>query len=381
MRLPSLVAGVLLSQGCLVPVFIPDGSDATSAAAGASSGGTVAMSEGTAQASTSTASGASATGPPPETVTIGTLYDVGAGDEGLVCSIEPEPCDADSEDFGHALGLNCPGGVQTLGPVEFHGDPASRVVTADVLGTTAVYQPVEGSRRVLLSTGIADHVLLPIADLEAKAGCPKTQTCPSTDLKDGDLASLPAPLDPTPQSCKKGKDLPGTGDCSGTVLEQWQLGGEPLVAYDYTELRFAAVVPNSTAALRFQFAFLTAEYPKRLLGGHNDLFVGWIASEAYTGNLALDPDGNPIGAETLPYSIKLDPMPVDCEPDCPDLPLRGFGFEGHAGTPWWAAEVGVEAGETVELVFALFDVHDGEVDSAVLLDGVRWVCSPPTTGG
>ena len=82
---------------------------------------------------------------------------------------------------------------------------------------------------------------------------------------------------------------------------------------------------------------------------------------------------------TLPYTIKLDPMPMGCEPDCPDLPLRGFAFEGHAGTPWFPGEIAARPGESVEVVFALFDVGDAEVDSAVLLDDVRWICAPPPT--
>lgn len=377
--LHSLAAAALLSQcACVVTVFV-DAGPMSGSAAGGSSGETSEMSAGTGTGSTS--GDGMATAPPTESATIEPLFDVGVGDQGLSCSIEAQPCDADSDDFGRALGLNCSGGVQTVGPVQLLGDPESRRVTADVLGPTSVYAPVEGARRVLLSTGVAAHALLPIADLAAKAGCPLTETCPSTEFDGGDLATLPAPLDPTPQKCPEGQVPPGEADCSGTLLSQWEVGGDPLIAYDYTELRFAAVVPNATAALRFRFAFLTAEYPERQPEGHNDLFIGWLASERYTGNVALDPDGNPIGAVTQPYTIKLDPMPVDCEPDCPDLPLRGFGFEGHAGTPWFASEVEVEVGETIELVFALFDVRDGSVDSAVLLDGVQWVCSPPTSGG
>src|SRR5690606_37393579 len=143
--------------------------------------------------------------------------------------------------------------------------------------------------------------------------------------------------------CPEGQLPPGPGDCSETVLSQSSLGGDPLVAYDYTELRFSAVAPFATAGLAFDFAFLTSEYPARFPGGYNDLFVAWVASERFTGNIALDPDGNPIGAVSLPYEIKLDPMPFDCEPDCPDIPLRQFAFEGHAGTPWYPAEVEVNS--------------------------------------
>lgn len=374
--LASLLA-VLSQSACLVTVFVKDAANDDAGGASGSSGLAEDMAEGTAASAAETSGGTSAasglqglTGAP--------NFDVGVPDPlGLYCDPMPVACDDEDTSVDHALGLNCPGGIKTEGPLLWVGSDLSRMTTDAVLGVTKTYEPVEGGRRVMLSTGIAGHALLTPAQLPQEAGCPNTQTCPSTELPGEDLLALPPPIDPTPQKCKANMDLPGAGDCSETVLEQWQLGGEPLTAYDYTELRFSAVVPQRTIGLRLDFAFLTTEYPPRFPGGHNDLFVAWVASERYTGNFALDPDGNPIAAETLPYTIKLDPMPFDCEPNCPDEPLRGFAFEGHAGTPWLPAEIAVKAGETIEVVFALFDVGDGKADSAVLLDRVQWVCSPP----
>ncbi len=377
--LASLVT--LLSQSaCLVTVFVKDAGGADEATgSGGMSGGAEDMAEGTAASSgagsgeaTSTAGLLGSTGAPG--------FDVGAPDPlGLYCDPMPIACDGEDSAVDHALGLNCPGGIKTEGPLTWIGSDLSRITTGVTLGITKLYEPTEGGQRVMLSTGVAEHALLTLAQLPVEGNCPNSQTCPSTELPGEDLNSLPPPIDPTPQKCKPNMDLPGAGDCSGTVLEQWELGGEPLVAYDYTELRFVAQVPQRTMALRLDFAFFTSEYPPRFPGGHNDMFVAWVSSEKYTGNFALDPEANPIAAETLPYTIKLDAMPFDCEPNCPDEPLRGFAFEGHAGTPWLPAEVPVTAGETVEVVFALFDVGDGKADSAVLLDGVQWVCSPPPT--
>ena len=366
----------LLSQSaCLVTVFVKDVASDDGGAGGSSGLGD--MSEETGVTGTGGADGTSAASGSPGSST-GPEFDVGAPDPlGLYCDPWPVACDGEDTAVDHALGLNCPGGIKTEGPLTWIGSDLSRMTTDAVLGTTKTFEPVEGGRRVMLSTGIAGHALLTLAQLPQEAGCPMSQTCPSTELPGEDLTTLPPPIDPTPQKCKAGQDVPGPGDCSGTVLDQWELGGDPLTAYDYTELRFVAVAPQRTAALHLDFAFLTTEYPPRFPGGHNDLFVAWVASERYTGNFALDPDANPIAAETLPYTIKLDAMPMDCEPNCPDEPLRGFAFEGHAGTPWLPAEIGVRAGETIEVVFALFDVGDGKADSAVLLDGVRWVCAPP----
>lgn len=375
LALPPLIAA-LSQSACLVTVFVKDATSEDAGGAGGSSGVDEDMPQETEASTTGGTTGGGQTGSTGAT----TLppFDVGAPElPGLYCDPTPAACDHEDTAVDHALGLNCPGGIQTEGPLLWTGSDLSRMTTDATLGITDTYEAVEGGRRVVLSTGNAAHVLLTLPQLPTEGGCPNTQTCPSTELPGEDLTALPPPIDPTPQKCKAGMELPGPGDCSGTVLEQWQLGGEPLTAYDYTELRFVAVVPQRTTALRLDFAFLTAEYPPRFPGGHNDLFVAWIASEKYTGNFALDPEGNPIAAETLPYAIKLDPLPFDCEPDCPDEPLRGFAFEGHAGTAWLPAQVQVTTGEAIEVVFALFDVGDGKADSAVLLDRVQWTCSPP----
>lgn len=377
---PTIVAAVLSQSACLVPVFVKDASvEGMGAGAGSTSVGADDMSSGTGASTTAASDGEGGVLGTSE-VTLATttpVFDVGGGDYGEACSAAPVACDDADIGFDHALGLNCAGGIATIGPLMWSGSDLSRMVIDQQLGTTDVFAPIDGSRRVLLSTGVANHVLMTVEKIEADANCPNTQTCPSTNFPGEDLGALPPPIDPTPQKCKQNQAPPGTGDCSETIAEQWEIGGEPQVAYDYTELRFTADVPNHTAALQVQFAFLTAEHPARAPGVYNDMFVAWLSSERYTGNFALDPQGDPIAAVTLDYPYKLEAMPVDCEPDCPDVPLREFGFEGHAGTPWWPAEIAVEPGDTIEVVFALFDVGDATVDSAVLLDGLRWLCAPP----
>lgn len=376
-----VAAACLLESGCLITVFVKDaaGEEGGASGGGGSSGSTAQMTQETDSEGDSAAATEEATTSEPVAVTSTTaVFDVGSDDDWTFCDPAPARCDGDNDDLDHALGLNCERGLQTSGPVTWMGAETSRLVLAEPLGTTSMFAPTEGSRRVVLSTGDASHVLLTLDEMPELGSCPNTQTCPSTDVPGNDLTALPPPLDPTPQQCPQGQQPPGPGDCSETVLAQWTLGGEPMMAYDYTELRFSAVAPAGTAGFAFDFAFLTAEYPPRFPGGYNDLFIAWVSSEGYTGNIALDPDGNPIGAVTLPYEIKFDPTPMDCGDECPDIPLRGFAFEGHAGTAWYEAELAVASGETIEAVFALFDVGDARVDSAVLLDGIRWLCAPPT---
>ncbi|WAS98946.1 hypothetical protein [Nannocystis punicea] len=372
-----VAAACLLESGCLVTVFVKEtgSDDAETAGAAGSSDANDQMTQEPGPSDTSTSTGEVATTEPMTKTDVG--FDSGP-DGWEFCSTVLVPCDADNEDIDHALGLNCEGGLKTNGPLTWSGPDGSRRVLSEQLGTTEVFAPTEGSRRVVLSTGDASHVLLTLPEMPTLGNCPVTQTCPSTDWPGNDLDHLPPPIETMPLQCETDKQPPGPGDCSETIESQWGLGGEPLMAYDYTELRFSAVAPTYTAGFAFDFAFLTSEHPKRWPFGHNDMFVAWVASERYTGNIALDPDGNPIAAETLPYEIKYDAMPFDCdEEDCVDLPLREFAFERHAGTAWYEGEIGINPGESIEVVFALFDVGDAIVDSAVLLDGVRWLCAPP----
>lgn len=371
-----VAAACLLESGCLFTVFVKDaaGDESGTGGVSGSSGPSDQMSGETDVDATTTSTELS----DGLATTLLPIFDLGgAGDEWEFCSLLLEPCDADDDAIDHALGVNCTRGLQTDGDVTWSGSPTSRMVLAGSLGTTTTYAPTEGTKRVLMSTGDASHVTLSLPKLPELGNCPKTQTCPSTDAPGNDLQALPPPIDPEPQHCPEGEPLPGSGDCSETVKAQWSVGGDPLIAFDYTELRFSAQAPSGTVGFRFDFAFLTAEHPARFPGNFNDMFVAWVASERFTGNIALDPDGHPIGAVTLPYDIKFDPTPIDCQDECPDIPLHDFAFEGHAGTAWYEGEVEIRSGEAIEVVFALFDVGDPTVDSAVLLDGVQWLCAPP----
>ncbi|WP_224193058.1 hypothetical protein [Nannocystis pusilla] len=373
-----VAAACLLESGCLVTVFVKDAGGEADGTGGGS--GSVGSDDQVSQETGSSASTSGTTGEPTSEgfgVTVDVDFDLGEQEDWNSCSLVRVPCDGDSEDIDHALGINCDGGLQTEGALTWSGPAGSRLVVDQVLGTTEVYAPTEGSRRVALSTGDASHLLLTLPEMPDLGNCPVSQTCPSTDWPGADLDELPPPMVAKAKQCEEDEPVGVPGDCSQTIESQWLLGGDMMKAYDYTELRFSAVAPLGTAGFAFDFAFLTAEFPPRFPGGYNDLFVAWVASERYTGNIALDPDGNPIGAVTLPYTIKLDEMPAGCGDECVDIPLREFAFEGRAGTAWYQSEIGIDPGESIEVVFALFDVGDAIVDSVVLLDGVRWQCAPP----
>lgn len=369
--------GLLCICSCTLPYFVgEDGqtdasdssnsSDPGTATTGADSAPTTSDGAGTAPVQT----GADATEGSGEGSSTGVRFDLGGDDEVDFCVDPDAACDADSDSLGHALGLDCGGGITTLTGLGVAGPPSSRKVVGQ-LGEEGTYAPRFGSRAVLLSTGVAAEVLLTQEVLFMTTECSQIGLpCPSTDFPEPfDLAELPAPMVATPIVCPEGQPPPGAGDCSQTIDVQWK--GEPRVAHDYTELRLTAEVPGGALAVELTAAFFTSERPSRTpIGAFNDFFVVWLESEPYTGNIAIHP-------------VQLAPMAVnaiDFDYTGLDPELEGFGFAEHAGTDWLTFTASVQAGETITLVMALFDASDGQVDSAVLLDDLRWTCVDPNGG-
>ncbi|MCA9715273.1 MAG: choice-of-anchor L domain-containing protein [Myxococcales bacterium] len=349
----------------------------TNATSGASGGGSSADSQGT--------SGDAGTDPRPvdDLGDSSELSVFGGGD--LECPYKtPSTCDDTSDDFAAAIGLGCERGIQPSS-VSLAGAPSSHGVHHGQLGgPSSPFTPKHGERFVLLSTGDVAHVAMSRDEIETATGCAADDAlCPSTvHGPDYRYEILPSPINPSPvegsDPCIKQPELVGTGDCSRTILEQWQAGAGELLAHDYTELRFTAEVPEAATHIKFSYAFLTAEYPARVDAGHNDLFIAWIESERWTGNFALDELANPIAVDVVRYDYRDAEHPDLCSDGmCVEPKLHGFGLEGHGATGWIERTAPILAGDEITLVFALFDLGDAAVDSVILLDGLRWDCALP----
>ena len=270
-------------------------------------------------------------------------------------------CDESSDDPLQAVGLDCLGGTPAVG--EASGPPGAISTQTGSLGP---YEVREGEKFLILSTGIAGQLRLTPEELAQV--CADPSSCPSTSHDVGPL-ELPAPLDVNPvdseATCVGRPELVGTGDCSNSLFEQWAACGGGCQVWDYAELRMNLTTPEQTYGLAFDFAFVTVEWPLFVGGGFNDMFVAWLESESWTGNISFDGSGNPITVNAGFTDYTADE-------------LDGTAMEGHAGTRWLTTDVGLNPGETIELVLAIFDLSDGDYDSAVLLDGFRWTCSAST---
>ena len=291
---------------------------------------------------------------------------------------EHTPCDADSSDPFQVIGVNCPGEPQF--EATYTGHPSAIYVHAGQLGTyePATYPVREGEKMVVLSTGDASQIVL-------------TGFSPGTVWPGNDLGfSLPAPLspeavDPTGTvDCGDDPSLVGTGECSNTVQGQWEQGLNGTGVNDYAELRVSGQVPEGASGFAYNLVFFSAEYPIYYQTVFNDMYIAWLESEAWTGNVSFDESGNPISLNAGFLDYKDAPNEFDCPPPCTAPELEGTILEGHAATKWLTTSVGVTAGEEFTLVFAIFDFADGILDSMVMLDNFEWNCdagSPVTAPG
>jgi hypothetical protein len=185
---------------------------------------------------------------------------------------------------------------------------------------------------------------------------------------------LPAPLrvNNVGGDCTTDPSLLGTGDCSNTVQGQFSQGGS---AFDYTEVRIEGKVPESNNSLSYDFAFFSVEYPFYYDTEYNDMYVGWLESESWTGNISFDEQGQPISLNAGVLDFRDDGGTMVPE-------FAGTCMKRHAGTKWLSTTAPVTPGETITLVLAIFDLSDPILDSYVFLDNFVWGCEGedrPTT--
>nr|WP_255216144.1 choice-of-anchor L domain-containing protein [Pseudenhygromyxa sp. WMMC2535] len=169
------------------------------------------------------------------------------------------------------------------------------------------------------------------------------------------------------------------GDCSSTIDSQLNGG-----AYDYTEIRIVADVPSTVNSFSYNLAFFSYEYPEYYGSQYNDMYIGWLESEVWTGNISFDAEGAPISlnAGFLDYRDANAANDPECNGGCSAPELHGTCMEGHAGTKWLTTSAGVQPGETVTIVFAIFDMSDSILDSYAFIDNFQWGCEgdvPPET--
>ena len=278
-----------------------------------------------------------------------------------MCSIpEHAACDNGVTDPFKAMGLNCQGELQVNAVAA--GDPGA-IGVRNNFGQGGVFNPREGVQYAVIGSGLVAEL-----DFATPPGDENGGPTNCNDVLDGSpdpVGTLPNPLKINPSGdCTQGQGL-GQGDCSGSIQAQFLQGGG---AYDYTELRFTLQVPPDVTSFSYDFAFFSVEYPYYYGSGYNDMYIGWLESEKWTGNISFDQNGNPISlnAGFLAYKDDGGNLPA----------LAGTCMRQHAGTAWLTTTAGVTPGETITVVFAIFDLSDPILDSYAFLDNFKWGCEP-----
>jgi hypothetical protein len=307
------------------------------------------------------------------------------------------PCDADSDDALHAMGLNCSSlggayvepknavGVQKLEWQAADGQDGKRpwqVARAygsfvDPMTDKPFWSPREGEKLLLISSG-----LLPAPDDAGAVTIAGNAVYNDVGGAPWDDDKMPPPMNQKPGSPEPMgfKNCDGVGDCSNTLQAQWDLGGGDPNDRMWFNLKVTA--PSMTKGAiadangySFDFAFFSAEFPEWVDTPYNDIFVVWQTSSEYTGNITFIA-GQPLTVTAL--------WPIDYQGECglldpkcvgQDPHLEGTGYRKDGGaTGWYRASGGVTPGETFGLSFAIFDMGDSTYDTTALLDNWRWDC-------
>ncbi len=191
----------------------------------------------------------------------------------------------------------------------------------------------------------------------------------------GDNPYPPAPITPDKGSNFGAggtpfKDCDGIGDCSESLYNLWvEVDEDELVVdqfYDQLWMQFTVTPPPGVHGFLFDFAYFSSEYPESIGTQYVDMFVVWVASEGYTGNLTFV-DDLPLSSNSL-----TDAGGFDFLPENPALDWTGF--EENAGTGWRLARGPATPGVPMELTFFLADGTEPIAGSVVLLDNFRWIC-------
>ncbi|MFO0636402.1 MAG: choice-of-anchor L domain-containing protein [Nannocystaceae bacterium] len=291
--------------------------------------------------------------------------DTGCDSDGCECTIPDHvPCDAGTNDLFRAVGLNCAGELQVQSSTS---GPASAMGVRTAFGGTNTYAPREGSLYAVIGSGL-------VADLDHETPGGDSNAFPThcnDDIGNFDPGgSLPAPIktNDVGGDCTGNPALIGTGDCSNTIHGQFSQGGS---ANDYVEMRFELDVPPDVISFSYDFAFFSTEYPYYFGSEFNDMYIGWLQSELWTGNISFDAMGNPISlnAGFLQYKDDAGNTPE----------LDGTCMRQHAGTDWLTTTAGVMPGEHITVALAIFDLSDSILDSYAFIDNFAWGCDPTGT--
>jgi hypothetical protein len=166
------------------------------------------------------------------------------------------------------------------------------------------------------------------------------------------------------------------------------------IANDGIALELEIRVPTNANSFSFDFDFYTYEWPGYVCDLYNDFFVALLYSQAKTTpvdhDISFDSQGDPVSVNNALLRACPGPATVGnlgkksfmCPLGTHELDGTGFDPDNvidtsyHAATGWLVTKADVVPGETIKLRFAIWDTHDMQLDSTVLLDAFTWNVKP-----
>lgn len=248
------------------------------------------------------------------------------------------------------------------------GKPGSDLLHGILPNLGANYTPRQGKRLLSLSSGVARATGQPGATRDCSDSLPAQST------------GLPEGFDGNSSSCEFTEEISSVEDAVALELK----------------LR----VPSNVAAISFDSAFFTDEYPDYICSIFNDFFQVVVMPKRMgsgkEGNVVFDLDGNSVSVNNSLLRV--------CEPgdhggksfDCPLGPasLAGTGVDDCAGTGllpggifgdlsgmresygastgWLNTQFAVQPGEVITMRFTIWDSGDSSLDSVSIIDHVRF---------
>lgn len=265
------------------------------------------------------------------------------------CDLNLNPTSKDATVFANAMEVCAPWLLSATWNKFI--DARSRKIT-NHFGQT--YKPRSGETMAYFSTGIA-------AD-RGDTGFMDPQ--PGYDF------GLPADANPLQISSKN--------VCTGVVNKSGPFGN------DMVAVTLKIQVPTNAKAFQFKLNFFSAEYPEYIGNQYNDMFVAYLQSKKFSGNISFDANNEPVTVNSGFFQVcDSSPICANSGHTCTKGPkdLDGTGYEVFAkngeryggGTGWLTTTRAVEPGEVITLTLYVFDGGDATFDSAVLLDGFEWL--------
>lgn len=136
---------------------------------------------------------------------------------------------------------------------------------------------------------------------------------------------------------------------------------------DPSWLRLLVKVPKNATGFKFDFIYLSAEYPEWVHSSYNDTFYAVEKSSALAQvqNISFDANGQPLTVNNGWFE----------NPASPTQSIAGTGYDKGIGSSsgWLTTTAPCTPGETLELTFWIHDEGDHILDSAVIIDNWRWV--------